>query len=121
VPGLALLALAPAAMPLRFLGMPGSSLAATLTGWLAFSAAAPLLFAGIARAMAAAHERPAARSLGALASGLAFGQAGMLAQTAWVASAHLPGMPPWAVSSWLGLQAATCWFLGRALLAPAGG
>jgi serine protease len=116
LPGVDLLALAPAAMPMRWLGAPGASLIATLAAYLGWSALGPLLLGAIGR-LAATAERAPVTGVGALAGGVAFGQAGLLLQTAAVGAVHLPGLPPIAAAVWLGLNAFVCWLIGRALLA----
>lgn len=113
LPLLGILALPPAGMAARFLGLPGTSLVASTAGYLGWSPIAPLLLALAARGLAGA--RPIKTALGALAAGVAFGWAGQLALAAGTRSVHLPWLPAVAVPVFLGLSAVIAWSAGRGL------
>jgi serine protease len=112
---LALLALTPAALPQRFLGLPGTGAWATAAAWLGFSALVPFALAFLARA--AARARPLGGPLGGVAAGLAFGWAGLLLHAAFARSVHLPWLPAAVAPVWLGFHAAVAWLAGRGLFA----
>jgi len=109
LPGLGLLALPPAAIPERFVGLPGTGMAASVAAYIGWSALPPLLLALAARAV------PPLRGF---AAGFAFGWAGLLLQTAIVRSVFLPILPAIFVPLWLGLGAFLAWWVGRGVLAP---
>ncbi len=71
---LSFLALPPAAIGQRFLGLPGTSALATAAGYLGWSALVPFALAMPARL----SSRPLQNPFGAFVAGLAFGWAGML-------------------------------------------
>jgi serine protease len=115
VPVLAALALPPAGLAARFVGLPGTNPAASLLAWVGYSAIVPLALALLARALS--RRRPFEGPLGGLAAGLAFGWAGLLLHAAFVRSVHLPWLPALLVPVWLAGNAAVSWFAGRGLLA----
>ena len=115
---LGVLALPPAGMAARALGLPGTSLAATLAGYAGWSPLVPVVLALLARGLSGA--RPIRTALGALAAGIAFGWAGQLALSAATRSVHLPGLPAAAAPLFLGLSAVIAWSAGRGLLTREG-
>jgi serine protease len=118
VPVLAALLLPPAGLAARFVGLPGTSAAASLLAWVGYSAIVPLALALLARALS--RRDPFTGPLPGVAAGLAFGWAGLLLHTALVRSVHLPWLPALLVPIWLAGNAVVSWFAGRGLLAREG-
>lgn len=114
LPLLGALVLPPAGMAARWLGLPGTSLLATVAAYVGWSALLPMIFALVARKSSA---RPTGNAAGLAAAGFAFGMAGLFVHAALVRSVHLPWMPSALVPFWLGLSALVCWGAGRGLLA----
>jgi serine protease len=113
LPFLSFLALPPAGMAARFVGIPGTSAWATAGGYVGWSALVPFALALPARLSSA----PSRNGFGALAAGLAFGWAGMLLQAALFRTVALPYMPAVLTPFWLLLSAVVAWMVGRGLLA----
>ena len=109
------LALPPAGMAARFLGLPGTSLAASIAGYVGWSALIPLALALLARGHSSAQ--PVKGALGAVAAGLAFGWAGQLALASLTRSVTLAWMPSMLVPVFLAVSAVIAWSAGRGLLA----
>lgn len=109
---LSAVALPPAGMGLHWLGMPGTSMAASAAAWIGWSALVPLAFALPARLA----ERPLGNAFGALAAGLAFGWAGMLLHAALWRTVLLPGLPAMVAPLFVGICAVIAWAAGRGLL-----
>jgi serine protease len=116
VPIASLFAVPPAALSFPLLGAPGSNLAASIAGWLAFSAVVPFVLAMVARGLSRSHS-PSSGFFGALVAGLCFGQAGLLLHTALVNSVHLPLLPSFLGPVWFLAGALVSWGAGRGLLA----
>ena len=114
----AALLLPPAGLAARFVGLPGTSAAASLLAWVGYSAIVPLALALLARALS--RRDPFTGPLPGVAAGLAFGWAGLLLHTALVRSVHLPWLPALLVPIWLAGNAVVSWFAGRGLLAREG-
>jgi serine protease len=110
---LSFLALPPAAMGERFFGLPGTSMLATLAGYVGWSAFVPFALALPARL----SSRPMRNAFGALVAGLAFGWAGMLLHAAIFRTVALPWMPSLLMPFWLLASAIFAWVAGRGLLA----
>jgi serine protease len=100
---LALLSVPPAAWPTRFLP--------AVSGYIGWSALVPLLLALPARL----SKRPLQNAFGALAAGLAFGQAGTLLHAAIFRTVDLPWMPSLVTPFWLLGGAFIAWVAGRGL------
>ena len=112
-PFLSFLALPPQVLAQRFLGLPGTSVLATVAGYAGLSALVPLVLAIPARAA----SRPLRNPFGALVAGLAFGWAGFLLHAAIFRTVALPWMPSLLMPVWLGVSALVAWSAGRGLLA----
>ncbi|HEX4384432.1 MAG TPA: S8 family peptidase [Myxococcales bacterium] len=100
---LTLFAVPPAAWPARFLP--------AVSGYIGWSALLPLLLALPARI----SKRPLQTAFGALAAGLAFGQAGTLLHAAIFRTVDLPWMPSLLTPFWLLGGAFIAWVIGRGL------
>jgi serine protease len=116
LPVLSALALPPAGMAARLLGLPGTALGASLAAWLGWSAAGPFVLALVARG-AARGQGASASTVASLAAGFSFGWAGLLLHAALVRSVWLPLLPSFLVPAWLVVGAAISWGAGRGLLA----
>jgi len=107
--GTSLLALPLPALPEHFLGAAGTSFAASIAAYAAWSALVPLLVALLARVVG---------PLRGVAAGLAFGQAGVLLHAALFRTVYLPFLPALLVPFWMFAGAFIAWWAGRALLQP---
>jgi hypothetical protein len=105
LPMLSMFDVPPAAWPARFL--PAAA------GYLGWSALGPFVLALPARM----SKNPLRNPFGALAAGLAFGQAGVLLHAAIFRTVDLPYMPSMLLPVWLGGSAVFAWVLGRGLMA----
>ena len=116
VAGVSLLALPPAAFSFPLLGLPGSNLAASIAGWIGFSAVVPFVLALVARGLSRSSS-PSSGFFGALVAGLCFGQAGLLVHAGLVNAVHLPLLPSFLAPAWFLVGAVISWGAGRGLLA----
>ena len=109
---LAFLAVPPAGMAARFVGLPGTSTLASVLSYVGWSALVPLLLALPARLA----KSPLRTTWGQVAAGLAFGWAGLLLHAALSRAVALPHMPAVLLPVWLLIAALIAWSTGRGLL-----
>jgi len=116
IPGLSMLATAPAGLGAHFFGLPHAGAAGTAAALIGWSALPPFLLAAFTRA--SLFRKPGGLGvLPSLAAGIAFGWAGMLLAAAIFGSVYLPWIPAFFVPVWLLIGAAISWAAGRGLLA----
>jgi serine protease len=109
----AALALPPMSMASHWLGLPGTTTAATAAAFIGASALLPLLLALAARAAGS----PAKSAFAALVAGVAFGWAGMLLHAALFRTIALPWLPSLLTPAFVAAGAVLCWAAGRGLFA----